>query len=87
MDLQIKNYIKIEKTKQIPIIKNNTSSSNLILLSNNNNNKYSLNQDLFDPFKSSPPNNFMNNLQTRMNAFQSIYLEKQDHHGNKIINR
>ena len=36
------------------------------------NKEYSLNQNLFDPSKSSPPNNFLEKLQLRMNIHNSF---------------
>ena len=38
----------------------------------NTNKEYSLNQNLFDPSKSSPPNNFLEKLQLRMNIHNSF---------------
>jgi hypothetical protein len=55
----------VEKKKYKHIIKKLSSTETL-------SNNYSLNQDLFDPMKSSPPNNFMNKLQMRMNTLQGV---------------
>jgi hypothetical protein len=37
--------------------------------------EYSLKQNSFDPFKSSPPNDFMAKLQHRMSVYNTCYLE------------
>ena len=39
---------------------------------NSNKLEYSLKQNLFDPSKSSPPNNFMEKLQKRMSIYNSV---------------
>ena len=57
-----------EKPKCKHIIKKLSSSETL-------SNNYSLNEDLFDPMKSSPPNNFMNKLQMRMSILSSSTLK------------
>jgi hypothetical protein len=36
------------------------------------NKEYSLNENLFDPSKSSPPNNFLEKLQLRMSIYNSF---------------
>ena len=35
---------------------------------------YSSKKNLFDPSKSSPPNNFLNKLHTRMNSFENLSI-------------
>ena len=40
--------------------------------------EYSLKQNFFDPSKSSPPNDFMNKLQIRMQIYNSTYVDKKD---------
>jgi len=40
--------------------------------------EYSSKQNVFDPFKSSPPNEFMRKLQIRMNSYD-IYLDKNEY--------
>jgi hypothetical protein len=40
--------------------------------------EYSINQKLFDPSKSSPPNNFLNKLQKRMKIYNNIYVDNMD---------
>jgi hypothetical protein len=37
-------------------------------------NEYSLTQNIFDPSKSSPPNEFMLKLQLRMNLYNSFFI-------------
>jgi hypothetical protein len=37
-------------------------------------NQYSLKQDTIDPFKCSPPNQFMDNLRIRMSAYNSLVI-------------
>ena len=63
--MESKSCSIVENKKYKHIIKNLPSSETL-------SNNYSLNQDLFDPMKSSPPNNFMNKLQMRMNTLQGV---------------
>jgi len=70
--MESKNCFIVEKTKYNQILKNLSSSKTL-------SNNYSLNQDLIDPMKSSPPNNFMNKLQMRMNILSGecdIHIHK-----------
>jgi hypothetical protein len=60
--------------------KNNNERSEIIPISNtyshkfnkikNKYDEYGLNKHFFDPSKSSPPNNFIIKLQTRMNNFR-----------------
>ena len=38
-------------------------------------NEYSLNQNIFDPSKSSPPNEFMLKLKLRMSFYDSFIIE------------
>jgi hypothetical protein len=40
--------------------------------------EYSMKQNLFDPSKSSPPNDFMNKLQKRITFYSNIYVDKMD---------
>jgi hypothetical protein len=51
---------------------NNKSFTEPIIIINQNkqNNQYSLNQCFFDPSESSPPNNFLTKLNTRMQKYQ-----------------
>jgi hypothetical protein len=42
-----------------------------------NKNQYSLKQNFFDPTKSSPPNNFMIKLYTRILEYESNSFQKQ----------
>ena len=57
--------ISYEKTKIIPIPKNPPSLNKNDTFSNN----YSLNSQIIDPFKSSPPNEFMKKLKNRMDKY------------------
>ena len=57
--------ISIPKSIPIPIQKSPTNVS----LSSFRDNTYILKQNSFDPTKSSPPNDFMLKLQSRMNSF------------------
>ena len=59
---------KITKSDIIPIKK---QSNKLI-------HEYSSKQNIFDPFKSSPPNEFMRKLQMRMNSYD-VYLDKNEY--------
>jgi hypothetical protein len=45
-----------------------------IKINNQKTNQYSLKQDTFDPFKCSPPNQFMVNLKMRMSAYNSLVI-------------
>jgi len=56
--------ISYERTKIIPIPKKPHSLNN-DTFSNN----YSLNSQIIDPFKSSPPNEFMKKLKNRMDKY------------------
>ena len=55
------------RTKPIPIKKSKTQ-----LIQTNTQTEYSLKQNFFDPTKSSPPDNFMEKLELRM---QEYYME------------
>ena len=61
--MQSKNRIIYEKTKIIPIPKNLSINSKESI----NNTDCSLKMNFFSPDKSSPPNNFMIKLHTRIN--------------------
>jgi len=55
-----------EKNRMIPQISPTNKKDH------NRFNEYSLKQNFFDPFKSSPPNEFMLKLQLRMNVYESF---------------
>ena len=57
-----KNHITT--TLPVPILKNLSSSQSSPT-------NYSLKQTIFDPSKSSPPNDFMKKLQMRMNIYSN----------------
>ena len=57
--------ISYERTYIIPIPKKTISSNKNDTFSNN----YSLNSQIIDPFKSSPPNEFMKKLKSRMDKY------------------
>ena len=59
-----------ERSEIIPIT--NTYSKKF---NKNKYDEYGLKQNFFDPSKSSPPNNFIIKLQTRMNSFHFIKNE------------
>jgi len=71
-----------ERSRNIPI-KKNLSTPNKIISTKS---EYSMKQNLFDPSKSSPPNNFLNKLQTRIkiynninnNNYNNIYVDNMD---------
>jgi hypothetical protein len=48
-----------------------------------NKNQYSLKQNLFDPTKSSPPNDFMIKLYSRLIHYDNIYHKKEGSFDNK----
>jgi hypothetical protein len=63
--------------KQIPKFKNIYEKNSCILIPSNKNNtllqtEYSLKQGMFDPFQSSPPNEFMAKLKSRMSIYDSF---------------
>jgi hypothetical protein len=60
-----------EKSIIIPIKKNLSKFMKI----NSYKYDYSINENLFDPSKSSPPNNFMNNLQKRIKIYSNIFYE------------
>lgn len=53
-----------DKSEPIPI-----NYMNSYINSDMNSNEYSLRQNLFDPFKSSPPNDFIIKLRTRIRTY------------------
>ena len=57
-----------ERSKTIPIKKNLSTSMKDF---SNIQSEYSLKQNVFDPTKSSPPNDFMLKLQIRMKSYNS----------------
>lgn len=59
-----------EKSKMIPI-KNNLSTTSL-------KSEYSIKQNLFDPSKSSPPNDFMKKLEKRIKKHTNFYVDNMD---------
>lgn len=63
-----------ERTKIIPIKKNLST----IIKINSPKSEYSVKQNLFDPSKSSPPNDFMNKLKKRINMFNTFYVDNMD---------
>jgi hypothetical protein len=66
-----------ERTKSIPIIKNLYNEIN----KNKPKCEYSLKTNIFDPSKSSPPNDFMIKLQMRM----SLYNNNNNNNNNNNI--
>lgn len=61
-------------SKPIPIPVDTQRNSNIVdeIL----NNEYSLHTNMFDPSKSSPPNEFMKKLQLRMNMYNSYFVSE-----------
>ena len=57
-----------ERSINIPIKQNLTTYNNNLSPKG----EYSLKQNFFDPFKSSPPNNFMHKLNMRMSLYDSF---------------
>ena len=57
-----------ERSKNIPILKSPTRK----IKDNEPDKEYSLKQNFFDPFKHSPPNEFMLKLQLRMSIHDSF---------------
>jgi len=58
-----------ERTEKIQIKKNLSTTMKV----KSPKSEYSLNQNCFDPSKSSPPNNFMNKLEMRMNMYNTNF--------------
>jgi hypothetical protein len=75
--LSCKNNV-IHERSEIKQIKKNLSTSMKI---ESPKGEYSLKQNFFDPSKSSPPNDFMNKLETRMRLYDENY--KQIHVDNR----
>lgn len=65
-------YFIHERSQIIPIKQNLTTSMKMDSPSKG---EYSLKQNFFDPSKSSPPNDFMIKLHTRMNRFNHVKKE------------
>jgi len=65
----LKSSIIHERSNIIPI-KKNSSTDNMASFSNT----YSLKQNLFDPSKSSPPNEFMKKLNKRMSMYDTVKI-------------
>jgi hypothetical protein len=66
-----KKTVLNERSDKIPI------SKNIYTLSKNKkqeNVAYDLNQNCFDPTKSSPPNNFMEKLMQRLSVYNSLSI-------------
>ena len=61
-----KTRIIDERSKRIPIVKNLSTLKNT-----NNQTQYDLKENMFDPSKSSPPNDFMLKLNMRMSIYDS----------------
>ena len=77
-----KEHINYKKTNIISIKKELSRPMNSINQTNqanqtNQTSEYSLKQSLFDPSKSSPPNEFMIKLHMRMNMYNN-YVDNND---------
>ena len=59
-----------ERTIPIPIKKSTRNTLNYEF----SDNQYSLKQNIFDPTKNSPPNDFMIKLQKRMSVYESLIM-------------
>ena len=72
-------YSKTKQTRQkttiIPIVE----ESNNVKNEHNKNNQYSLKNNLFDPTKSSPPNDFMIKLYNRVSVYETYSLQVAQH--------
>jgi hypothetical protein len=64
-----------QKTTIIPIVEENNNIKNQY----HNNNQYSLKNNLFDPTKSSPPNDFMIKLYNRVSIYETYSLQVAQH--------
>jgi hypothetical protein len=63
-----KPRVMYERSKIIPISQNSPTNKTECFIFN----EYSLKQNIFDPSKSSPPNEFIIKLQLRMNHYESF---------------
>jgi len=70
----ISGHYTNEKTKIIPITKNLSTP----MKGSPSKQQYSLNENFFDPSKSSPPNEFMIKLHMRMNIYNKNYTHNND---------
>jgi hypothetical protein len=61
-----------ERSNIIPIPQNTFRKNVNIHHFENNHTQYSLKQNFFDPSKSSPPNDFMSKLQTRLSVYDDM---------------
>ncbi len=71
--MQAKRQNVIHERSNIIPIKNNLSTP--MKINSQIKGEYSLKQNFFDPFKSSPPNEFMIKLHMRMNKY---YMDNKD---------
>ena len=71
-DIKNINYVPSKQILIKPQILNKEKGFNVKNV-NKNVNEYSLKENSFDPFKSSPPNDFMNKLKKRIDTF--CYLD------------
>jgi len=67
------SHVIDERSKCIPIPKK--ISTLMEEFRNNRQDEYSLKQNFFDPFKSSPPNEFMIKLYLRMSQYSSLHIK------------
>lgn len=63
-----------EKSRIIPIQQNSFRKN---MNDFNNNQQYSLKQNFFDPSKSSPPNDFMQKLESRLSVYDDTLFVKK----------
>jgi len=66
-----KSSIIHERSEKIQIKKNLSTSMQI----ESPKGEYSLKQNFFDPSKSSPPNDFMNKLEMRMNVYNANFCK------------
>ena len=91
METSSYNFGKISVSKPIPINNLKTNNNNYISYINNNesmpipiennesSNEYCLKQNFFDPTKNSPPDNFMEKHEVRMQQYyKSISFKKEE---------
>jgi len=77
-----KTSIIHERSEIIPI-KQNLSTT---MKKGSQKGEYSLNQNFFDPSKSSPPNEFMNKLKIRMKIYDNYRLDYVDKKDDSFVN-
>jgi hypothetical protein len=80
--LSCKTSVIHERSEIIPIKKNLSTH----MKEKSPKGEYSLNQNFFDPSKSSPPNEFMKKLKIRMKIYDNYRLDYGDKKDDSFVN-